>query len=92
VKQKKERHLTKKYKAEVKNISKDIRSIISPLVVRRSRLDLQDIDEYADDLVQQNIQLSFPMTLRTYLRSQQSERFVSKYTLDRISKSKVSKD
>lgn len=43
-------------KAEVNNIAKKIRTIISPLVVRRSRLDLQGIPEYADDLKQQNIQ------------------------------------
>ena len=47
-------------KAEVNSIAKKIRSIISPLVVRRSRLDLQDIPEYADDLKQQNIQLVLP--------------------------------
>lgn len=37
-------------KLTVNNISKAIRSIIGPLVVRRSRLDLQDIPDYAKDL------------------------------------------
>ena len=44
----------------MQEISKNIRSIISPLVVRRSRLDLQEIDEYAADLKRQNIQLVIP--------------------------------
>ncbi|MBP7780916.1 MAG: helicase [Paludibacteraceae bacterium] len=47
-------------RAQVQEISKNIRSIISPLVVRRSRLDLQEIDEYAADLKRQNIQLVIP--------------------------------
>ncbi|MDD4847653.1 MAG: phospholipase D-like domain-containing protein [Bacteroidales bacterium] len=47
-------------KSKVAIISKNIRSIIGPLVVRRSRLDLQEIAEYAADLVQQDIQLVIP--------------------------------
>lgn len=47
-------------KSEINSIAKKIRSIISPLVVRRSRLDLLDIPEYADDMKQQNIQLVLP--------------------------------
>lgn len=47
-------------KAEVNDMAQKIRSIISPLVVRRSRLDLQDIPEYAEDLKQQHIQLVLP--------------------------------
>jgi ERCC4-related helicase len=42
------------------SISKEIRSIINPLVVRRSRLDLLEIPEYAEDLKQQNIQVVLP--------------------------------
>lgn len=45
---------------EVNDIAKKIRSIINPLVVRRSRLDLLDIPEYAEDLRQQGIQLVMP--------------------------------
>ena len=40
---------------EADNIASRIRSIISPLVVRRSRLDLQDIPEYREDLKRRNI-------------------------------------
>lgn len=47
-------------KKEVNDIAKKIRSIISPLVVRRSRLDLKDIPEYDEDLKQQHIQLVLP--------------------------------
>lgn len=47
-------------KKEVNDIAKKIRSIISPLVVRRSRLDLLDIPEYEQDLRQQGIQLVMP--------------------------------
>ncbi len=77
-------------KAEIGHISKSIRSIISPLVVRRSRLDLQDIDEYAVDLVQQNIQLVIPNDPEelTYNLSELKNLYLS--TLDRISKSKDS--
>ena len=45
---------------EAAKISNEIRSIISPLVIRRSRIDLKEIPEYADDLKQQNIQLVIP--------------------------------
>ena len=74
-------------KIEVKEISKNIRSIISPLVVRRSRLDLQEIDEYAADLKQQNIQLVIPNDPieLTYNLSELKDLYLS--TLDRISKS-----
>ena len=47
-------------KKQVSDMAKKIRSIISPLVVRRSRLDLLDIPEYAEDLEQQHMQLVLP--------------------------------
>lgn len=78
--------------AEVNNIAKRIRSIISPLVVRRSRLDLQSIPEYADDLKQQNIQLVLPndpIELE-YDLSEMKELYLS--TLDRIGKSEETGD
>ncbi len=79
-------------KTEVNNIAKKIRSIIGPLVVRRSRLDLQGIPEYADDLKQQNIQLVLPndpIELE-YDLSELKELYLS--TLDRINKSEGSND
>lgn len=47
-------------KKEADDIAKSIRSIISPLVIRRSRLDLEDIPEYKDDLEKQNIHPIIP--------------------------------
>lgn len=72
-------------KTTVARMSKDIRSIIGPLVVRRSRLDLIEIKEYADDLKQQDIQLvvpNDPIEL-TYDLSGLRELYLN--TLDRIS-------
>lgn len=42
----------------IKRIAGQIRNILSPLVIRRSRLDLEAIEEYREDLKRQNI--SFP--------------------------------
>ena len=77
-------------KAEVKSISKNIRSIINPLVVRRSRLDLKEIDEYAADLKQQKIQLVIPNdpVELEYDLGKLKDLYLS--TLDRISKSEKS--
>lgn len=77
-------------KTEVNNIAKKIRSIISPLVVRRSRLDLQGIPEYANDLKQQNIQLVLPNNPveLEYDLSELKDLYLS--TLDRINKSEGS--
>ena len=47
-------------KKEAQKIASTIRSIIAPLVIRRSRLDLEEIDEYKDDLKQQGIQPLIP--------------------------------
>lgn len=79
-------------KDEVNGIAKKIRSIISPLVVRRSRLDLQGIPEYADDLKQQNIQLVMPNDPEEleYDLSELKDLYTT--TLDRINKSEGSSD
>jgi superfamily II DNA or RNA helicase len=79
-------------KKEVNNIAKKIRSIISPLVVRRSRLDLQGIPEYANDLKQQNIQLVLPNdpVELEYDLSELKDLYLS--TLDRINKSEGNSD
>lgn len=44
--------------ARIQAVAKQIRGILSPLVIRRSRLDLEAIDEYREDLKRQKI--SFP--------------------------------
>ncbi|MCD8297060.1 MAG: phospholipase D-like domain-containing protein [Prevotella sp.] len=79
-------------KNEVGKIAKKIRSIISPLVVRRSRLDLIDIPEYANDLKQQNIQLVLPNDPEelTYDLSELKDLYLS--TLDKIDPSDNAKD
>ena len=45
---------------EAKRIANKIRSIISPLVIRRSRLDLEGISEYKEDLKLQKIETVIP--------------------------------
>ena len=77
-------------KQEVNDIAKNIRSIISPLVVRRSRLDLQDIPEYAEDLKQQNIQLVLPNDPGELEYDLRELKDLYLTTLDRISKSEGS--
>lgn len=47
-------------KTESQRIAKQIRSIISPMVIRRSRLDLDEIPAYKADLKAQNIQTVIP--------------------------------
>ncbi|MEY8585869.1 helicase-related protein [Phocaeicola sartorii] len=47
-------------KSEADSIAQNIRSIISPLVVRRSRLDLEEIPEYKEDLKRQHINPVIP--------------------------------
>lgn len=72
-------------KAAVEYIGKDIRRIISPLVIRRSRLDLDKIPAYKKDLKKQKI--SFPVveppTLKTYRLRNLKELYVE--TLETIS-------
>lgn len=70
---------------EVARISKSIRSIISPLVVRRSRIDLQEIEEYKKDLIQQHIKPLIPNDPEelSYDLSGMKSLYVN--TLDRIS-------
>ena len=50
------KHLTPEVKAELDKLSQQLRILIDPVIVRRSRIDLQEIKEYADDLKAQNIQ------------------------------------
>ena len=50
------KNLTKEIKAELDKLSQELRTIIAPVIVRRSRIDLQEITEYAEDLKLQGIQ------------------------------------
>lgn len=51
---------TEEVKEKIDSIAKMIRSIISPLVIRRSRIDLMEIPEYRDDLKRQGIEVMIP--------------------------------
>ncbi|MEN8262794.1 MAG: helicase-related protein [Nitrospirota bacterium] len=42
--------------ARIKQVADGIRNILSPLVIRRSRLDLDEIEEYREDLKRQKIE------------------------------------
>ena len=50
--------MSDRIKNDLKNLSQELRLLIEPIIIRRSRIDLQQIKEYADDLKSQNI--SFP--------------------------------
>ena len=50
------KNLTSQIKIELDKLSEELRILIDPVIVRRSRIDLQEIKEYADDLKSQNIQ------------------------------------
>ena len=53
--------LTSEIKYELDQLSHQLRILIDPVIVRRSRIDLQEIKEYADDLKVQGIQ--FPQVV-----------------------------
>ena len=50
------KNLTTQIKKELDKLSEELRILIDPVIVRRSRLDLQEVKEYAEDLKMQNIQ------------------------------------
>ena len=52
------KNLTDDIKAELNKLSEQLRLLIDPVIIRRSRIDLQEIEEYAKDLKMQGI--SFP--------------------------------
>jgi len=52
------KNLTEEIKMELNKLSEQLRILIDPVIVRRSRIDLQEVKEYADDLKMQGI--SFP--------------------------------
>lgn len=53
--------LTAEIKYELDQLSQQLRILIDPVIVRRSRIDLQEIKEYAEDLKLQGIQ--FPQVV-----------------------------
>ncbi len=55
------KNLTAEIKYELDKLSQQLRILIDPVIVRRSRIDLQELEEYAEDLKLQNIQ--FPKVI-----------------------------
>lgn len=72
-------------KVKIEVISKEIRTIIEPLVVRRSRLDLKNISVYRKDLERQGI--SFPVVADPEIKTYDLDFIQDKYvnTLQLIS-------
>ncbi len=50
------KNLTDEIKTEFQKLSRELRLLIEPVVIRRSRIDLKEIKEYDDDLKNQNIE------------------------------------
>lgn len=50
------KNLTDEIRAELQKLSHELRLLIEPVVIRRSRIDLKEIKEYAEDLKNQNIE------------------------------------
>lgn len=76
-------------KREVEAISKRIRSIIGPLVIRRSRLDLEAIGSYREDLELQGIRLTIPEAPEEMTYDLSSLRGLYLETLEQISPSEL---
>ena len=49
------KNMTEDIRVKLQKLSNDLRLLIEPVVIRRSRIDLKEITEYADDLRQQGI-------------------------------------
>ena len=71
-------------KERIRRLAKEIRDLISPLLIRRSRLDLLDIEEYRNDLEKQNIELNIvePPKLLEYELGELSQLYID--TLEKI--------
>jgi superfamily II DNA or RNA helicase/HKD family nuclease len=52
------KNMTDEVKIKLQKLSQELRLLIEPIIIRRSRIDLKEINEYAEDLKAQNI--SFP--------------------------------
>lgn len=80
---------TEEANAKINQIAEKIRNIIAPLIIRRSRIDLLEIDEYREDLKQQGIQfpeVADPILLEYKLGSQEK---LYKRTLEQLASENV---
>ena len=78
--------------SELKKLSQKIRNIIEPIVIRRTRLDLKNIEQYKEDLISQN--MKFPEVeepkLLNYDLGEMGDLYVE--TLEKISPSSKTKN
>ena len=84
-KAKKDQTLSKsEEKTRIQGLARKIRALTAPLLIRRSRIDLQEIDEYRDDLQVQKIELNEidPPNMLDYELGDLSELYIR--TLERI--------
>ena len=83
---------TQKIKDTKNNIANKIRTILSPLVIRRSRLDLESIERYKKDLQKQGI--SFPVRKDPVLINYNLNDLSKFYeeTINKITSDKTKKD
>jgi len=83
---------TYKIKETKEKIANKIRTILSPLVIRRSRLDLESIERYSRDLKKQGI--SFPVRKDPILINYDLKELATFYeeTIDKITSDKTKKD
>jgi ERCC4-related helicase len=81
-----------KIKEAKDKISNKIRNILSPLVIRRSRLDLQSIERYKKDL--DRLSITFPIRKDPELINYELKNLTSIYeeTIEKISSNKFEKD
>ena len=84
------KNLTSEIRIQLEKLSQELRSLIDPVIVRRSRIDLQEIKEYADDLKLQGIQ--FPTVVGPELVEYDlgDIRALYLHTLDRLSNQFIS--
>ncbi len=90
--ERKEKKITSAQSAEqLKEVAAQIRDILEPVLIRRSRLDLKEIGVYWDDVQQQGIQFPIvhpPRSLEYILPAELAERYID--TLEKISPSEGS--
>jgi len=75
---------TGKYEGQIKKITAQIQSILDPVIVRRSRLDLKKRNKYSEDLERQGIEFSEvkPPRVLDYELGDLTQRY--EQTLDRL--------
>lgn len=76
-------------KLQLQDIAKRIRNIMEPIVIRRSRIDLEKITEYRKDLKKQKISYSIvepPIRKEYYLGSQSQLYLNTLYTIEKDNK------